>query len=118
MTPTDLLTDAFERVHESLEAVLDGLTDEQLRHRPGPDANPIGWLVWHLVRVQDDHVAKVAGQEQVYADFARRFDLPYDDAEIGYGHSSDEVAVLMPSSTSRASSSWVSGRLPNWKCSR
>ena len=97
MTPTDLLTDAFERVHESLEAVLDGLTDEQLRHRPGPDANPIGWLVWHLVRVQDDHVAKVAGQEQVYADFARRFDLPYDDAEIGYGHSSDEVAAFSAS---------------------
>ena len=24
---------------------------------PEPDANPIGWLVWHLGRVQDHHVA-------------------------------------------------------------
>ncbi len=94
MTPTDLLTDAFERVHEGTRAVLDGLTDDQLRHRPGPDANPIGWLVWHLVRVQDDHVAGVGGHDQVYGDFVDRFDLPYDPAEHGYGHTSEDVAAF------------------------
>lgn len=94
MTPTELLTDAFGRVHESTAAVLDGLGDDDLRHRPGPDANPIGWLVWHLVRVQDDHVADVAGHDQVYVDFVDRFDLPYDATSIGYGHSSDEVAAF------------------------
>jgi uncharacterized damage-inducible protein DinB len=94
VTPTDLLTDAFERVHEGTLAVLDGLTDEQLRHRPGPDANPIGWLVWHLARVQDDHVAGVGGHDQVYGAFVDRFALPYDAAEIGYGHTSDDVAAF------------------------
>ena len=57
MTPVDLLSDAFGRVHDNVLAVLDGLTDDQLRHRPGPDANPIGWLVWHLTRSQDAQVA-------------------------------------------------------------
>jgi hypothetical protein len=96
MTPMDLLSDAFGRVHESVQAVLDGLTDDELRHRPGPEANPIGWLVWHLARVQDDHVADVGGHEQVYvADgFVDRFDLPYDAGSIGYGHSSDDVAAF------------------------
>ena len=94
VTPNDLLTDAFERVHESVQALLDGLTDEQLRHRPGPEANPIGWLVWHLARVQDDHLADVGDHDQVYVDFVDRFDLPYDAAEIGYGHSSDDVAAF------------------------
>ncbi|MCW2815089.1 MAG: chorismate synthase [Nocardioides sp.] len=94
MTPTDLLRDAFGRVHESVQAVLDGLDAEQLRHRPGPDANPIGWLVWHLARVQDDHVADVAGHDQVYVDFVDRFDLPYDATAIGYGHSSAEVGAF------------------------
>jgi uncharacterized damage-inducible protein DinB len=97
MTPTDLLTDAFGRVHESTRAVLDGLTDDQLTYRPGPQANPIGWLVWHLARVQDDHVADVAGSEQVYGDFAERFGLPYDAAAIGYGQTNDEVGAFAAS---------------------
>lgn len=93
MTPADLLTDALGRVAESVEAVLDGLGDEELWHRPTPDANPIGWLVWHLTRVYDDHVAAVAGQQQVYvgAGYADRFALPFDAGDIGYGHSAEDV---------------------------
>ena len=98
MTPAELLSDAFDRVRESAEAALEGLSPDDLAHRPTPDANPIGWLVWHLARVQDDHVAGVAtveGSEQVYtaAGFADRFALPYDVDSIGYGHSSDDVGA-------------------------
>lgn len=97
MTPAELLTDSFERVREDALAVLDGLTPDQLAWRPGPDANPIGWLVWHLLRVQDDHVATVAGSEQVHdaaaGRWAERFGLPYDDGTIGYGHSSADVGA-------------------------
>jgi hypothetical protein len=96
MTPAELLTDGFERVRESAHAVLDGLGDGDLTHRLTADANPIGWLIWHLSRVQDDHVAEVAGTEQVWtADgFAERFDLPYDRTAIGYGQSSEEVGAF------------------------
>lgn len=96
MTPTDLLADAFGRVLESAEAVLDGLTDDQLTERPSPDANPIGWLVWHLARVQDDHVADVAGSEQIWTaqGYADRFALPYDRDAIGYGQSSEDVGAF------------------------
>ena len=45
---------------------VEGLSDDQLAARAGRDANPIAWLVWHLTRVQDDHVADVAGTEQVW----------------------------------------------------
>lgn len=94
MTPADLLADSFERVHESTLAVLDGLGDAELRHRPTPDANPVGWLVWHLARVQDDHVADVAGSPQVYTDYVERFALPYDAGAIGYGQTSEEVGAF------------------------
>jgi uncharacterized damage-inducible protein DinB len=94
MTPTELLADAFERVREGARTVLEGLSTDDLRHRPGPDANPIGWLVWHLARVQDDHVADVADAPQVYGDFVDRFALPYDPVSIGYGHSSEDVAAF------------------------
>ncbi|WP_134740503.1 DUF664 domain-containing protein [Nocardioides sp. 503] len=93
MTPAALLTELFERVLTSGEAAVDGLTEDQLATRPGEDANPIAWLVWHLARVQDDHVAAVAGLEQVYTaqGYAARFDLPFEVSAIGYGQSSEEV---------------------------
>lgn len=97
MTPAELLAESFGRVVENGAAAVDGLGPEDLVRRPtsaGGDANPIAWLVWHAARVQDDHVAEVAGREQVWTGegWARRFDLPLDDAETGYGHGPEEVA--------------------------
>lgn len=96
MTTAELLADALGRVREVVHQVCDGLTADQLAHRPEPAANSIAWLIWHLTRVQDDHIAEVAGREQTWtADgWARRFDLPFDDAAHGYGQSPDEVAAV------------------------
>jgi uncharacterized damage-inducible protein DinB len=93
MTPPELLKDAFTRVVESAERVLDGLTEDQLATRPSPDANTIAWLVWHLARVQDDHIAEVADLEQVWTaqGYVDRFGLPFDKAATGYGQSSEAV---------------------------
>lgn len=96
MTPAELLTESLGRVHESGLAVVEGLSPDQLAERPAPDANPIAWLVWHLARVQDDHVAEVAGLEQVWTaqGFADRFGLPFEVGDIGYGHSSEQVGQV------------------------
>lgn len=93
MTPAELLADAFGRIVEIGRDVVDGLDEDQLNWRPGPDANPIGWLVWHLARVQDDHVADVAGLEQVWTaqGFEARFGLPFETADIGFGQTSQQV---------------------------
>ena len=100
MQPRDLLTDGFGRISESLRAAVEGLSPDQLAQRIAPGANPVGWLAWHALRVQDDHLADVAGTEQVWTaqGFAGRFGLPVDDAATGYGMSSEEVAsVRLPS---------------------
>ena len=96
MDAIDMLVDAFGRARSDATRAVDGLTAADLVWRPDDEANPIAWLVWHLTRVQDDHVAELAGTEQVYtADgWARRFDLPLDDASIGYGHTSEQVASV------------------------
>lgn len=92
----DLLTDAFTRVHEDLPGVVDGLTVAELLWRPDPEANSIGWLLWHLTRVQDDHLAGVGEVDQAWTSqgWAARFDLPYDVAAHGYGHSRAEVGAF------------------------
>lgn len=99
MTPADILIDAFGRVVEVGISVVDGLTDEQLTHRPGPDANSIAWLVWHAARVQDAQVAEVADLEQVWTaqGFVDTFGLDIDPADHGYGHSSEQVAKVRAS---------------------
>ncbi|MCD4523804.1 DUF664 domain-containing protein [Nocardioides sp. cx-173] len=96
MTPAQLLTELLGRVVESAEAAVDGLTEDQLATRLAEGANTIAWLVWHLARVQDDHVADVAGIEQVYTaqGYAERFGLPFDPAEIGYGHTTEQVGAV------------------------
>ncbi|ATY13220.1 DUF664 domain-containing protein [Amycolatopsis sp. AA4] len=100
MNVADLLADGFGRVREVVHQAVDGLTAEQLAARPGPDANSIGWLVWHLARVQDDHVADVAGTDQLWTaqDWREKFDLPFPAGDIGYGHSSEDVAKVQPQS--------------------
>jgi hypothetical protein len=93
MTPAELLTDAFDRIVEEGRSVVEGLDADQLAHRPGPDANSIAWLLWHLTRVQDDHVADVSGLEQVWTaqGFEARFGLPLPTGDTGYGHTSEKV---------------------------
>ena len=58
MTSAELLADSFARIREVVHHVLAGLTSEQLTARVDSDANSIGWLIWHLTRIQDDHVAR------------------------------------------------------------
>ncbi|MFT4084537.1 MAG: DinB family protein [Nocardioides sp.] len=93
MTPADLLQDGFGRIVEGGAAVVADLSEDQLAHRISPDANSIGWLVWHLIRVQDAQVAEVAGTEQVWTaqGYAARFALGLDDSATGYGQTSAEV---------------------------
>jgi hypothetical protein len=96
MDVSELLTDALDRVREQVPAVLRGLDDEALAWRPEPSSNSIAWLVWHLTRIQDDHVAGVAGEEQVWtsAGWYDRFGLPFPPEEHGFGHSPEEVGQV------------------------
>ena len=96
MTSADLLVDAFGRIREVVHEVVDGLTREQLAFRVDATANSIAWLVWHLTRIQDDHVADAAHSEQVWTSqgWAERFGLPLDPLATGYGHRADEVAAV------------------------
>jgi hypothetical protein len=96
MNTAELLSDAFSRVQEEVHAALEGLSADQLAHRIDADANSIAWLAWHLTRIQDDHVAHVAGTEQRWtaAGWIDRFALPFDARATGYGHTSADVAAV------------------------
>jgi hypothetical protein len=99
MNVSELLADALGRVREQMPDVVTGLGDDDLAWRPDPEANSIAWLVWHLTRIQDDHVAGVGGSEQVWITegWAERFDLPFDVHEHGFSMSAAEVGRVRAS---------------------
>ena len=115
----ELLRDSFTRLIEHVDELTDGLTDEVASYRPTPQANSIGWLIWHSARVQDIQVCDIAktladrrsDKPRSEADgrsdkprsetdvwtrdgWVDRFglDLPRDDT--GYGHSADAVVKV------------------------
>ncbi|MFG2292105.1 DinB family protein [Streptomyces sp. NPDC048603] len=100
MKATLVLTDGFQRVHDVVHEAVDGLPAEQLNARVGPRANSISWLVWHLTRIQDDHVSELAGRDQAWLaeGFAGRFALPFPPEATGYGHTARQVAEVKPAS--------------------
>ena len=92
----ELLLDGFGRVREAVHDAVDNLSADDLAYRVDPEANTIGWLVWHLTRVQDDHIADAAGIDQIWTanGWVERFGLPFKASEHGYGHSSEEVGQV------------------------
>lgn len=93
---TGLLVDAFGRIRRSVHDIVEEAADEELVFRVDAEANSIAWLVWHLTRIQDDHVAKAWRTDQIWTTggWADRFALPFAAAATGYGQSSDDVAAI------------------------
>lgn len=98
MNAAELLRELFGRIPEEIQGAIDGLSPADLVAAPAAGANPIGWLIWHLTRVQDHHVAELLDREQVWANgvWPARFGLDADPGNTGYGHRAAEVATVRP----------------------
>jgi hypothetical protein len=95
----EVLTDLYSRIGENVHETVSGLRPEQLVWAPAPGANTIGWLVWHLTRVQDGHIAElIDGEPELWTTgpWAPRFGLEPDPANTGYGHRPEDVATVRP----------------------
>ena len=100
MDVASVFLELYGRIPPLARQAVEGLDLDELTTPPAPDTNPVGWLIWHLARVQDDHVADILGAEQLWATggWARRFGLDPDPSNTGYGHGPDDVAAVRPES--------------------
>jgi hypothetical protein len=98
MDVAPLLLELFGRIPPLAHDAVDGLDAVSLAARPGDGVNPIGWLVWHLTRVEDHHLSAILGRDQLWVTdgWAERFGLAADPENTGYGHHDDEVATVRP----------------------
>jgi uncharacterized damage-inducible protein DinB len=98
MDVSALLLELYGRIPPLARQAVDGVDPERLTEAPGPGANTIAWLIWHLARVQDHHVAEVLGSAQLWVegDWADRFGLTPDPSNIGYGHDPADIGTVRP----------------------
>lgn len=96
MNTAELLVEAFGRLRPLVHAATDGLGEDELAFRVDGEANSIAWLVWHLTRVQDHHLAQLAERQQVWtgSEWPERFGLPAQSELTGYGDNADQVALV------------------------
>ena len=93
MTLNEFIEDALAKEHQFLMEALQDLTPEELAWRPGPEANPIGWMLWHMIRVEDMWIQFfVQEQPEIWErdGWHEKFGLPTRDN--GFGHTPEQVA--------------------------
>lgn len=100
MDVASLLLELYGRIPPLARSAVAGAGLDRLIERPAPGTNSIAWLVWHLARIQDDHIAELLDADQVWVEdaWAGRFGLDPDPSNTGYGHSAEEVATVRPDS--------------------
>jgi hypothetical protein len=96
MTWRDTLLDTYSRVWELLEPALAGMSPAELDVKPRPESNSMGWLAWHIGRVQDMQVAELMGEQQVYIAerWYEKFGRPADPQDMGSGMTPEQVAAF------------------------
>ncbi len=56
----------IEELHSAIIADVKDLTQEHLAWKPAPGTNPIGFLLWHYVRTEDNMIHALIGQPSVW----------------------------------------------------
>ena len=91
-----LIVDGFERLPELVEEAFAGVRAADFDRPPQPGANPLGWTVWHLTRVQDGQVADLMGTADLWVahGWHKKFNRPPDHDDSGYGHTPAQVRAF------------------------
>ena len=92
----ELVVDGYDRLPEVVEEVLAGVRAADLDWPPRPGANPLGWTVWHLTRVQDAQIADLMGEPDLWTrdGWHAKFDRPPVHDDHGYGHTAAQVRAF------------------------
>lgn len=98
MNATGVLEELYGRIPPLAKSAVEGLDENRLARTPGGATNSIGWLVWHIARLQDHHMSELLETDQLWVTdgWAQRFDMEPDPDDMGYGHDPEQVASVRP----------------------
>ena len=93
MELSQFIEDALNQENGLLREAVDDLTGEELVWQPGAESNPIGWTLWHMLRVEDMWVQFFAQRQTEIWErdgWHEKFGLPTRDN--GFNHTPQQVA--------------------------
>ena len=93
MMLNEFIEDALVKEQEVLTEAVRDLTPEEMVWRAGPEANPIVWILWHMIRVEDMWIQFfIQRKPEIWErdGWNERFGLPTRDN--GFGHTAEQVA--------------------------
>ena len=96
MTPTDTVAKTLELNDSIVQMALEGLTDEDLLKQPKQDCNPIGWLLWHQARTEDNILSRFSGKPTVWTrdKWHERIQAPGGPENGGVGNTPEQVSAF------------------------
>ena len=92
MTLNEFIIDVFDKEQQFLLDAVQDLTPQQLGWRAGSEANPIGWILWHMLRVEDMWIQFfIQERPEIWErdGWHQKFGLPTRDN--GFGHTQEQV---------------------------
>jgi hypothetical protein len=84
-------------IMEALNRALEGLTKEELKWQPGPESNSIGFILWHMIRVEDGGIQSWLQQKpQIWEtdNWYEKLNLEDRIEDDGWNYTADQVAAF------------------------
>ena len=97
MEISNFILDMLNHTQQALSGAVDGLTHEELKWQPNPEANSIGFTLWHQIRCEDAFFIGIAQQKpQVWISekWYEKMNLSDDPDDSGWGYTAEQVAAF------------------------
>ncbi|MFC2033800.1 DinB family protein [Chloroflexota bacterium] len=90
----EMFINGYEDIFGELERTMNGLTAEDLNWQLHPECNSIGWIAWHVTRLEDHQIAYILEKEQLWIKdgWHAKFNRPADSKDVGFGHTPEQVS--------------------------
>jgi len=90
-----ILKSGYEAVHERIIPFMFKMEEQKIRKRIIPLINPVTWMIWHVLRVEDMFLSDVVfRKEQVYHKDKWKDQLNIETAQVGTGMTKEHADQL------------------------
>ena len=95
MEMNELIQNGLENSKRVIDRTLDGLTPEELKWQPRPDANSIGLILFHCIRSEDHGIHRLQDKQQIWESqkLYLKFNKTIDDG--GAHYTAEQVAAFV-----------------------
>lgn len=96
MEPKEIIRIGLENSQRVVKRTLDGLTSEELQWQPRPDANSIGLILLHMLRVEDSSTHVILQHKPQIWETGKWYEKMHKDIKDGGAHySAEQVASFV-----------------------